>query len=98
MDSFFTYLANAFGCPCNFSPIDEEMYEFCGDDCQNDETECWKRVMKMVAERENDADRSIDNENLPKKERPDVCKEWTCETDCDSLKFHKCLECHRAFK
>ncbi len=51
MDKFFIYLANAFGCPCNFSPIDEEMYEFCGDTCQNDESECWKRVAKMAAER-----------------------------------------------
>lgn len=51
MDKVFTYLANAFGCPCNFSPLDEEMWEFCGDTCQNDEAECWKRVFKMVEER-----------------------------------------------
>lgn len=51
MDKFFTYLADAFGCPCNYYPLDEEMWEFCGDNCQNNEAECWKRVFKMVEER-----------------------------------------------
>lgn len=48
-DKFFAYLAETFSCPCNFSPLDEEMWEFCEDTCQNDITECWRRVAKMVA-------------------------------------------------
>ena len=51
MDKLFAYLADALGCPCNYCPLDEEMYEFCEDTCQNNETECWRRVAKMVAER-----------------------------------------------
>lgn len=58
MEKFFKYLEDMFGCPCNFSPIDEEMWKFCDDTCQDDVTECWRRVAKMVAER------GADNENL----------------------------------
>ena len=50
-DKFFAYLAETFGSPCNYTPLDEEMYEFCKDTCQYNETECWRRVAKMTAER-----------------------------------------------
>lgn len=44
------HLADSFGCPCNFSPLDVEMYDYC-DECNSDDTvECWKRVCKMWQE------------------------------------------------
>lgn len=48
-NKFFKYLADAIGCPCNFSPIDEEMREFCGDTCQSNELICWRRVFEKAA-------------------------------------------------
>ena len=41
---------NLDGCPCNFSPIDEKMAEYCIEhfgecDCDNGK-ECWSRVIK----------------------------------------------------
>lgn len=39
------YLAEIFGNPCNFSPIDEEMYEFC-DSCAMNDVDCWKKVIE----------------------------------------------------
>lgn len=44
------WLARQFECPCNFSPIDEEMFEHCKGDCVNDDIECWKRVLKQFME------------------------------------------------
>lgn len=44
------WLANLFGCPCNFSPIDERMFKHCEEDCVNDDIECWKRVLKQWME------------------------------------------------
>lgn len=42
------FLAKQFDCPCNFSPLDEKMSEICGDTCQDDCVECWKRVLDTV--------------------------------------------------
>lgn len=44
------YLSDAFDCPCNYSPLDEEMYEYCMSDkqCQDSEIECWQRVIDKV--------------------------------------------------
>ena len=50
LDKLCEWLANLFGCPCDFSPIDEEMFEHCKEDCVNDDIECWKRVLKQFME------------------------------------------------
>lgn len=51
------YLAQKFDCPCNFSPIDEEMFEFC-EECNSDESKvCWEKViarLKKTKEKNND--------------------------------------------
>lgn len=45
-------VANIFGCPCNFSPIDEEMgatvecEDICGSDEQTD-AKCWQRYFDL---------------------------------------------------
>ena len=38
-------LAKYFDCPCNFSPLDEEMLAYCIDNCVDDNIECWIRVI-----------------------------------------------------
>lgn len=43
------FLADHFDCPCDYTPIDEKMWEFCGNKC--DETcyygkKCWEQVFK----------------------------------------------------
>lgn len=44
------YLAERFDCPCNISPIDEEMYEFC-EECNSDESKvCWEKVIARLKE------------------------------------------------
>lgn len=44
-------LAKFFDCPCNFTPLDEEMWAYCGDNCVDDHIECWIRVInKKCAE------------------------------------------------
>ena len=44
-------LAKYFDCPCNFSPLDEEMWAYCRDNCVDDNIECWIRVInKKCAE------------------------------------------------
>lgn len=44
-------LAKYFDCPCNFSPLDEEMLAYCIDNCVDDDIECWIRVInKKCAE------------------------------------------------
>ena len=44
-------LAKYFDCPCNFSPLDEEMWAYCRDNCVDDDIECWIRVInKKCAE------------------------------------------------
>lgn len=45
------HLASSFESPCNYSPLDEDMFDYCGGvegecDCDN-AVECWKRVFKM---------------------------------------------------
>ena len=45
-------IANIFGCPFNFSPIDEEMFatgeckDICGSDEQTD-AKCWQRFFDL---------------------------------------------------
>ena len=44
-------LAKYFDCPCNFSPLDEEMWAYCRDNCVDDNIECWIMVInKKCAE------------------------------------------------
>lgn len=38
-------LAKYFDCPCNFSPIDEEMFDFCNE-CCNDNVICWEKFIE----------------------------------------------------
>lgn len=49
-------LADLWGCPCDFSPLDEKMQEYCcdnymdesGEYCQMHDTECWRRWLEKV--------------------------------------------------
>ena len=45
------HLASSFESPCNYSPLDEDMFDYCGGvegECNCDDVvECWKRVFKM---------------------------------------------------
>ena len=43
-----TMLSKYFDCPCNFSPIDDEMFEYCQDDCVMDNVTCWERVIEKT--------------------------------------------------
>lgn len=44
---FAKYLADLFGCPCNYSSLDEEMANYCGDECNmNDDVDCWLKVFR----------------------------------------------------
>lgn len=54
-------LAGIWGCPCDFSPLDETMQKYCyenytdesGECCTMDDTECWRRwVEKVIGENE----------------------------------------------
>lgn len=38
-------LARLFSCPCNFTPLDEEMFDYCNDDCVMEDAVCWERVI-----------------------------------------------------
>lgn len=40
-------MANALGCPCNVSPLDEQMSAYCGTDCHMHDIDCWQRVIRM---------------------------------------------------
>lgn len=46
-----TMLAKYFDCPCNFSPIDDEMFEYC-QDCGMDNVTCWGRVIEKTIKEE----------------------------------------------
>lgn len=50
-DMVAKHLAEGFDSPCNYSPLDEEMFDYCGGvegECNcDDAVECWKRVFKM---------------------------------------------------
>ena len=50
-DMVAKHLADGFDSPCNYSPLDEEMFDYCGGvegECEcDDAVECWKRVFKM---------------------------------------------------
>lgn len=39
------YLANILENPCNFSPIDEEMFSYCNGCKGDDDVVCWERVI-----------------------------------------------------
>lgn len=41
-------LAKHFDCPCNFSPLDEEMFEYCQYECGMDNVTCWNRVIEKT--------------------------------------------------
>lgn len=62
-DMVAKHLADGFDSPCNYSPLDEEMFDYCGGvegecDC-DDAVECWKRVFKMWEKQdEEEAERS----------------------------------------
>lgn len=43
-------LAHIFDCPCNFSPLEEEMWAYCRDNCVDDNVECWIRVINKKCE------------------------------------------------
>ena len=45
-------LSDAIGCPCNFSPLGEEMVSrYCGSKCNyTNSAECWKKVIRMWTE------------------------------------------------
>ena len=47
-----TMLAEQFGCPCNFSPLDDEMFEYCQYDCGMEDTICWGRVIEKTIKEE----------------------------------------------
>lgn len=53
-DMVAKHLADGFDSPCNYSPLDEEMFDYCGGiegECNcDDAVECWKRVFKMWQE------------------------------------------------
>lgn len=54
-------LADTFSSPCNFSPLDEEMYDVCGKNCDMDDEKCWARWIKLKMDgerREDDAKES----------------------------------------
>ena len=38
-------LARLFSCPCNFTPLDEEMFDYCNDDWVMEDAVCWERVI-----------------------------------------------------
>jgi hypothetical protein len=45
LDKLCEWLAKYIGFPCNYSPIDEEMADYCGDQCEMDDIGCWKKVL-----------------------------------------------------
>lgn len=44
------FLAGMFGCPCDYFPLDEEMYEYC-DECGMDNVVCWEKVIDKKSDR-----------------------------------------------
>lgn len=55
-DMVAKHLADGFDSPCNYSPLDEEMFDYCDGidgECECDNAvECWKRVFKMWQEQD----------------------------------------------
>ena len=47
-----TVLTKYFDCPCNFSPLDEEMFEYCQDGCGVDNDTCLGRVIEKTLQGE----------------------------------------------
>jgi hypothetical protein len=50
LDKLCRMLAKYIGFPCNYSPIDEEMANYCGDQCEMDDIGCWKKVLSKWME------------------------------------------------
>ena len=50
LDKLCEWLAKYIGFPCNYSPIDEEMADYCGDQCEMDDIGCWKKVLSKWME------------------------------------------------
>ena len=66
-DMVAKHLADGFDSPCNYSPLDEEMFDYCGGidgECEcDDAVECWKRVFKMWRKQDGEeAERRWDEE------------------------------------
>lgn len=54
LDKLCSMLAKYIGFPCNYSPIDEEMADYCGDQCEMDDIGCWGKVLsKWMEEQQN---------------------------------------------
>ena len=56
LDKLCCMLAKYIGFPCNYSPIDEEMANYCGDQCAMDDIDCWKKVLTKWMEEQDAAD------------------------------------------
>lgn len=50
LDKLCRMLAKYIGFPCNYSPIDEEMADYCGDQCEMDDIGCWENVLSKWME------------------------------------------------
>jgi hypothetical protein len=50
LDKLCEWLAKYIGFPCNYSPIDEEMADYCGDQCEMDDIGCWEKVLSKWME------------------------------------------------
>lgn len=50
LDKLCSMLAKYIGFPCNYSPIDEEMADYCGDQCKMDDIGCWEKVLSKWME------------------------------------------------
>ncbi len=50
LDKLCRMLAKYIGFPCNYSPIDEEMADYCGDQCEMDDIGCWEKVLSKWRE------------------------------------------------
>lgn len=51
MNKLAQFMYDNFDWPCNFTPLDEQMADFCGDDCDcyyDNPIACWKQVFKMI--------------------------------------------------
>ncbi|MBP5461925.1 MAG: hypothetical protein J6Y20_07360 [Lachnospiraceae bacterium] len=49
-------LAAQFDSPCNYTPLDEEMVEYCGESCDMDDVACWERwlIKRLKGGKNND--------------------------------------------
>ena len=56
LDKLCEWLAKYIGFPCNYSPIDEEMADYCGDQCEMDDIGCWEKVLSKWMEEQDATD------------------------------------------